>query len=275
MGIGILGLCANRSGAQFATSGGCIRIGLRQVKNLSERSVDRMLRVREERRFESLTDFLSRVKISQGEVENLVLGGAFDFTARSRPQLIWELKTACPLLKGRARGRGLMPPCLPRLEPPALKDYSPWRKLMYELSALELSPTAHPMSVLRPMLRERYVIGSSSLPERVGRSVRVGGVLSARHTNQTTGGAPMQFLTLEDEEGIFEVTVFPGPNSRFGRNIAGYGPYLVEGKVEAEYGVLSVNARRVRPLFDALFASAADRRQAEAAASPLASLAGG
>jgi hypothetical protein len=50
----------------------------------------------------------------------------------------------------------------------------------------------------------------------------------------------MQFITLEDEWGLAEVTIFPGacplvPYLKL-------GPYVVEGRVEEQYGVRTLNA---------------------------------
>ncbi len=61
----------------------------------------------------------------------------------------------------------------------------------------------------------------------------------------------MEFLTLEDEKDVFEVTMFPGTYREFGPHIDGYGPYVVTGKVESQYGALSVNARKVLPVVPA------------------------
>src|SRR5262249_46261980 len=95
------------------------------------------------------------------------------------------------------------------------------------------------MSLFRPSL-PRHLVTSRELPKHVGRRVHVAGVTAAaRHTN-TAQGRPMQFVTLEDEWGLMEVTLFPGSSG-----LAPYltpGPYLAAGTVEDRYGVLTVNA---------------------------------
>ena len=104
------------------------------------------------------------------------------------------------------------------------------------------------MKLLRPSLDRRGVVDSASLPGMTGRNVRAAGLLAAVRTTHTKKGGAMEFLTLEDEKGIFEVTLFPRTFRRFGRLIEDCGPYLVEGRVEDQYGALSLNARRVVPL---------------------------
>ena len=60
----------------------------------------------------------------------------------------------------------------------------------------------------------------------------------------------MQFLTLEDERGVFEVTLFPKFYQRIRRLLTDAGPYVVEGKVESQYDSISVTAHRVERFED-------------------------
>src|SRR5207248_5613700 len=109
----------------------------------------------------------------------------------------------------------------------------------WELLGFILGPPL--MSLFRSQLPGDLVT-SRDLPEHVGRVVRVAGlVATARHT-PTSDGRDMQFVTLEDEWGLIEVTLFPGtcPPVAY----LTLGPYLVTGVVEEQYGVLTVTARR-------------------------------
>jgi DNA polymerase III alpha subunit len=95
------------------------------------------------------------------------------------------------------------------------------------------------------LFRERLPGGlhdSRELPARVGRVVRVAGLVAAARHTPTRDGRPMQFVTLEDEWGLIETVLFPGTSAP-----AAYlalGPYLVSGVVEEQYGVLTVTVRR-------------------------------
>jgi hypothetical protein len=51
----------------------------------------------------------------------------------------------------------------------------------------------------------------------------------------------MQFITLEDEWGLIEVTLFPGTCPLV--PYLAVGPYLASGTVEEHHGVLTVSAR--------------------------------
>jgi len=56
----------------------------------------------------------------------------------------------------------------------------------------------------------------------------------------------MMFLTMEDEFGVFEATVFPNAFAAIG-TLDRYGPYVVTGKVDRQYGSVTVTADRVEP----------------------------
>jgi len=55
----------------------------------------------------------------------------------------------------------------------------------------------------------------------------------------------MTFLTLDDEWGLFEATVFPGVYAAVGE-LDSYGPHIIDGVVEQQYGSIAVTAQQVR-----------------------------
>ncbi len=65
-----------------------LRIGLAQVKGLSERALASILAARP---FVSLPDFLERADVHKDEAESLIHAGAFDGFDRTRPELLWRL----------------------------------------------------------------------------------------------------------------------------------------------------------------------------------------
>jgi len=53
-------------------------------------------------------------------------------------------------------------------------------------------------------------------------------------------GDPMKFITFEDDTGIIETTFFPRVYHQF-CNVLDYGrPYLISGKVEENWGALTL-----------------------------------
>lgn len=241
-GIGLLLPCVNHSGRRFTLEDGRIRIGLQQVRNLSSPVLEIILR---ERPFRSLSGFIRRVNSSRREVENLILVGAFDWTGVPRTGLLWELHGAC---KGaRKEGRGMEgmfeddPVCADR---PELKDFSLEERLRYEIEILDLAVSAHPVSLLRKGEDGRSD-DTRSLEKRKSGRVSLIGLAAASRRVRTSRGEKMLFLTLEDEYGIVECTLFPAVYRRFALSVRGPGPFRIEGRIEEQHGVRTVNVTSV------------------------------
>jgi len=58
----------------------------------------------------------------------------------------------------------------------------------------------------------------------------------------------MKFLCLEDRWGVVEVVVFPDVYRRWGREMAEWGAYRVEGQVKEHHGAVSLVADRAQCL---------------------------
>ena len=218
--------CVHKSGVEFTAENGSIRVGLSQIRGLEEREIGSIL---ENRPYESLPDFLGRTKISQPSARNLILCGALDWTGIPRPQMG---------MAARAKGRGDVPP---------IPDFTEEEKFRYELALLELSARKHILSYFRPWL-PRFPHDSRSL--KPGRRVRLAGIMATARITVTQREEAMEFLTLEDEHGLFEVTLFPDVFRRHRRLTGTMGPYGVDGGVESQYDAVTIAARRISTLAD-------------------------
>jgi DNA polymerase III alpha subunit len=218
-GIRVLLPCVRKSGVEFREEQGAIRVGLGRIRELEQREIDAIF---EGRPFESLGDFLARTHLSKPSIRNLVLCGALDWTGIPRPRMLMRALS------------GLR-------ESPPVPDFSEEEKFARELEILGLSARRHILSYLAPP-RE---VDSRSLPERVGRRVTILGIMATARVTVTAREEPMEFLTLEDEHGIFEVVLFPKVFRRCRPLVGTLGPYEVTGRVERKYDVLALNAERV------------------------------
>jgi len=222
--------CVNASGREFTAEGGGVRIGLDSVAGLSSATIESILA---ERPFGSLREFAARAGAAHPEARALIRCGAFDFLGRPRPELMLELNAT-----RRAAKPG-------SLEIPRLPDLPEREKRRWEFETLGMSPAMHLMEFLRAGRDLPKTVASTRLAEFAGRRVRVAGVLDALRVTGSASGGAMEFLTLEDEEGVFEVTVFPEAYRRFAASVRGPGPYVVTGKVEDHLGAISVTAERI------------------------------
>ena len=64
----------------------------------------------------------------------------------------------------------------------------------------------------------------------------------------TKHGDTMEFLTFEDEGGIVEATFFPAVYERFCHMVDRNRPYLLYGKVEEDWGAVTLTVDKVKAL---------------------------
>lgn len=221
-GIAVRLPCAQRSGLEFSEEGGAIRVGFNRIFGIEQREIAGIL---EARPFASLGDFLARTKVSKPSLRSLVLCGALDWTGLPRPRI---------LMSARAKGE-VVPP---------IPDFSEEEKFSREMEVLGLSARRHILSYLAPP----RTFDSRALEASAGKRVRLLGIMATSRIAETATSEPMEFVTMEDEHGLFEVVLFPQVFRRCRAYIGTLGPYEVIGKVESRYDVTAVTAESVRPI---------------------------
>ncbi len=247
-----------------SSSPGCIRIGLAQVKGLSQRALSSILCARAQRPFASLRDFYFRTQVNDSETERLILCGALGSLSRTRPQLLWELRLLSkdirksfpiPLrnalfdskmeeIADGVQNSVIRNPQSTIYNPsvPPLPEYPIAERIRLEQEILNLSVSDHPLRMFSRELAERDLARSDQLPGKVGRNVTVAGWLVTMRRAVTKDRQYMKFLTLEDRFGTMEVILFPQTYRRFGHLIRTYGPYLVRGRVEQNHRAIGITA---------------------------------
>lgn len=90
MGLRILPPDVNHAEMNFMGEDDWMRVGLSQVKSLTQRTARSILAARQRGFFTSLANFCARTSAILTEVQNLIRCGAFDSFGLTRPQLLWE-----------------------------------------------------------------------------------------------------------------------------------------------------------------------------------------
>jgi len=221
-----------------------IRVGLQQVRGMSESVLDKILAAREDRPFTSLPDFVARTHISRDLVENLLLCGAFDALDPNRKKLLWELADVQPEKdKGEAR---LDLETAPQAWLPQLEDFDEVQRFCYEWDLLGFSPHKHPMEFCRQRMKLLGVQTNADLKQTPsGKQVRAAGVLIRPHRPPTRSGRTVVFFSLEDETGLLDVTVFENIYQKFGKLIFSESALLIDGRVTDREGSRSVTAQKI------------------------------
>ena len=267
-------------------SGTAIRVPLVSVKNLGNSSACSIEKERRNNgRFLNLADFCARMaspehRINGSAIENLIKTGAFDFTSKSRKDLLFEF---C-LLKNRKKnspaeskihGPGLYESVLPEKEQTGngsdtdnsllaesfIADFTPWEKLELEAEILGFYVSENPISRLKKNLctsglMPYYITQSGSFYKRC--SVRPGGyffqcpedlftagLVITKRTEKTKTGQDMMFCTLEDEDGMYETVLFPEAYKKYSKTIAGNSFLIMKGRLCTRDNNVSLAVRDV------------------------------
>jgi DNA polymerase III alpha subunit len=78
--------------------------------------------------------------------------------------------------------------------------------------------------------------------------VRFAGLLITGKVVSTKHGEPMEFITFEDETGLVETTFFPEAYRRFCDTLSRERPFLLSGKVEEDFGAVTLTVERAERL---------------------------
>ncbi len=225
--IDVLPPDVNESERDFTPVAGGIRFGLAGVKNVGEGAIESILSVRGEGGdFKSLIDFACRIdgrKVNRRVVESLVKCGAFDSIEESRARLWVGLDMALESGAAAQRDREIGQVSLfgdaadggPAL--PEIPDAAPWteqERLGYEKEVLGFYVTGHPLESFAPALARFSDTTATAASEKLGREVRVGGLITSLRETRTRRGKTMAFGTLEDLEGSFELVIFANDYAR-------------------------------------------------------------
>lgn len=238
-GIKILPVDVNCSQADFETEGmGRIRTGFKQVKGISREAVTTIVAARKEGLFRDLPDFLNRAPIKRDIVENLIKCGALDSLHKNRRQMLLEMPG---WLEQGSRGLFAAPT-------ETGEDFTLLQKTIWERTILGIDVREHVMAVFRPELI-RYGICSNcqirELPH--GSRVTAAGLLLRPHRPPTRSGKITVFLSLEDEFGLLDVTVFEEVYLKYGSFIFGEqkGPLLIKGILQRRGSGVNLVANKI------------------------------
>ncbi|HPU75030.1 MAG TPA: hypothetical protein PLG65_02565, partial [Bacillota bacterium] len=272
-GVRVLPLDINRSGERYSiemihTEEPAIRVGLMQVKGISKDAICRILAAREEcgpggGPFRSALDFLYRVEIPRDIIQNMVLAGAFDSLEPNRRALAWRLGSlaahaAAHRAAGAAARESGQAALVGTFEPPRayethveseMPDFTEVEKFKHEMSILGFCVSRHAMEFFRPALARGGVLTSGEIAgARHGQAVHTAGLVVRPHRPPTRSGKTVVFLSLEDELGLTDVTVFESIYQKYGALIYQSPALLIAGSVSRRGDGVSVIARSIQRL---------------------------
>jgi DNA polymerase III alpha subunit len=123
---------------------------------------------------------------------------------------------------------------------PVLKAYGAERRRREEHAAMGFITDAHPMALYADELRRFRLTPSTELHRHVGRHVLVAGMLTTAKPVHTLKDEPMEFATFDDGHGLIETVLFPDIYRERGHVLFDQGPFIFRGKVEEEFGAVTL-----------------------------------
>jgi len=245
MGLTILPPDINRSEIKYTGKNREIRVGLMQLKALSQEGRESIIYERSKNGpFTNFDDFLLRVgcHLHLQDVRILIKSGCFDSIARglTRPSLVWQAL--------RFFGEQHQEKKTPTLfsAPTDLSQVTqlPYQKslmLRHELDTLGLSLSCHPIERYEGILKNNVeYVKACDLNTHVGKTITTIGWLVTGKTVHTKNGEPMKFVSFEDATGLYETVFFPKVYNQFCHMLNEMRPYILKGKIEEDFGSITM-----------------------------------
>jgi error-prone DNA polymerase len=216
-----------------------IRLGLREIRGLSEEAGMRIVKVRAQSDFRNIADLCRRASLNKREKILLAEAGALKSLAGHRNDARWQvagIEVQRPLFAES-----------PDEDAVALPAPSVAEDLQADYASVGLTLGAHPMSLLRDQLRkERCLDSEEVMSKRSGARVRVAGLVVLRQRPATAKGTT--FVTLEDEKGNVQIIVWPTLGERQRKELVGSRLMVVDGRWDCVDGVGNLIADRLRDM---------------------------
>ncbi|MBX9709706.1 MAG: error-prone DNA polymerase [Xanthobacteraceae bacterium] len=227
-----------------------LRLGFRQIDGFKVRDVDdrlaagnesskddalcwdeRIVAAREKKPFTSLEDFARETGLPKRALILLADADAFRSLGLDRRAALWAVRrfpddVPLPLfLSASAREQpdegGLPLPDMPMPE-----------QVVADYQTIRLSLKGHPMEFLRMMFEDEGIVSCVDIShDNDKKHVRCAGVVLVRQRPCSSKG--VVFMTLEDENGIANVVVWPKVMDRFRKEVMGARLVEVEGVIQS------------------------------------------
>ena len=240
-GAPFLNPCVNRSAVRAIPDNGCVRLGLRIVKDVGEAAAELIVAERERNGpYAGAGDLVRRTGVKPRAAQSLVEAGAFDAIVPNRRLALWDAGLSTPPSRN---GQRAFPAAGPGR--PALPDFSEYEKMTGEYRVMGVYPRGHLMEFVRPTLPPGVTPAADVEGAPEGKALRVAGWPIARQHPRGEDGTA--FVTIEDESGEVQLILWPRVFARYRRELRGQ-VLIVRGTVSRYDGTTNLAVTRVEPV---------------------------
>jgi DNA polymerase III alpha subunit len=229
-----------------------VRLGFRQIKGLSETSMEQLVANRG-RGYSSIRDLWLRSGLQKADIERLADADTFHSIKLSRREALWEVRA----LDAKSAAEKL--PLFDQVshidlqvEPETrLPEMLPGEQVIEDYRYLSLSLKGHPVSFLRDEFRKAGVVRSVDLltvPN--GRRVTIAGLVLVRQRPGSAKG--VIFMTLEDETGVANAIVWQKVFEKYRPIVMGARLVKIHGRLQSQSGVIHTVVDHIEDMTPAL-----------------------
>ncbi len=238
----------NKSRWHYAGKDKQVRVGFMQLKGIQRGAVNKILEEREKNgAYKSFDNLLTRTKINPNDAKILIKAGIFDEIEprKTRPELIWRLLFWQNQQYKKSKGTMSLfensPGRLPRSA-----NYDLETQLQHECETLGFLISRHPLTLYQDKIKKLSYVQAKNLRFHIGKQVTTIGWLVTRKMTRTKKDEMMEFISFEDTTDIYEAIFFPKTYQKFCYMLSHSRPYILKGKVEEEFGAVTLNVSQVR-----------------------------
>jgi len=214
-----------------------LRLGLRQIKNLSEDAGRRIADERLAGPFHSIQQLLERTRINRREMNALAGAGALETLAGHRHKARWAVagvEEPTPLFTSMDSVEAV----------PMLRRPTEGQDIIADYRSLGLTLQRHPIALLRKYLDGYHYVQAADLKKiPTGRHVHVAGLVITKQRPGTASG--VTFVTLEDESGYINLIVWKKTADEQRDALLNARLMGVDGELQIEGKVVHVIARKL------------------------------
>lgn len=243
----------NISTYEFTPKKKTIRYGLGGIKNVGKNSVLEIVKERRKHKFEGFFDFVERAGgrlVNKKVIESLIKAGAFDSLEENRHSLLSSLQNAIDYTKTKEKRKmeTLFKDKERELIPTTPFDED--EKLKYEQEAYGFFFSSHPLTQYEK-LSEALFIPSTKLKDLpTNKLIITGGTITKVDKKTSKKNHRWAKLRVEDENGAFDVLVFPKLFEEFGSKLDSLGSIVIKGRIKADSmnNQVQISAEKIMPL---------------------------
>jgi error-prone DNA polymerase len=221
-----------------------LRLGMRMIGGLSERSALAICEARTAGDFGSMSEFTRRTGLNRSVIEQLSEADAFGSLERDRRNALWEALSQ----EKKRLDQPLFDALAADDEPLSMLPEITDQEQVYEdYRTLGLSLRSHPLAFQRASLKQLQITPIAELQQTpANRHVRVAGLVLMRQRPSTAKG--VTFVTIEDETGAANLVLFQNIWDRYYKIAKQSGAWIAHGKLEKKDGVTHVIVNRIEDM---------------------------